>query len=157
LKHRTLAAALVLVAGFAILSSQPAHAAGGPFGLGIIIGEPTGVSVKYRMTEANAIDGAIAWSLSGDNDMHLHGDYLHHWFDVIQVSKGRLPLYAGLGARFVLRENRDDHVGIRIPVGLAYLFAGAPFDIFFELVPVLDLTPDTDFDIDGAIGARFWF
>ena len=148
-----------LVLSLALVTLLPAVvlATGGPFGLGIIVGEPTGVSIKYQMNEKNAIDGAVAWSLSGDNDLHLHGDYLMHWYDIITVSKGQLPLYAGLGARVLFRENRDNHIGLRIPVGLAYLFAGSPFDAFVEIVPVLDFAPDTDFDLEGAIGGRFWF
>ena len=148
---------IILSLALVILLPTIARAAGGPFGLGIIVGEPTGISLKYRLSERNAIDGAVAWSLSGDSDLHLHGDYLYHWYDLITVKKGRLPLYAGVGARLVFRENHDDLVGLRIPVGLAYLFAGAPFDAFVELVPVLDLAPDTDFDFEAAIGGRFWF
>ena len=134
-----------------------AFAAGGPFGLGIIVGEPTGVSGKLFLSTQNAIDGAVAWSLDGDNDLHLQGDYLYHWYDVISVKKGRLPIYAGIGGRIAFRENRDDNVGLRIPVGLTYLFDGAPFDVFAEVVPVLDIAPDTDFDLEGAIGGRYYF
>jgi hypothetical protein len=47
--------------------------------------------------------------------------------------------------------------GVRFPVGLAYIFANYPFDIFGEIVPILDLVDETDFDLEGAIGARFWF
>ena len=43
------------------------------------------------------------------------------------------------------------------PWGVAYIFDAAPFDIFFQLVPILDLTPDTEFTIEGAFGTRFWF
>ena len=134
-----------------------AFAAGGPFGLGIIAGEPTGLSGKFFVSEKNAIEGAVAWSLSEDNDLHIQVDYLYHWYDVISVKKGRLPLFAGVGGQVVFRENRDDKVGIRIPVGLTYLFDGAPFDTFVELVPVLELTPDTDFALQGAIGGRYYF
>jgi hypothetical protein len=33
----------------------------------------------------------------------------------------------------------------------------APVEIFLEIVPGLDLIPGTDFDLDGAIGARYYF
>jgi len=56
-----------------------------------------------------------------------------------------------------LKDNADDVLGVRIPVGLAYEFANHPFDIFVEIVPILDITPDTDFDFEGAIGARYYF
>jgi hypothetical protein len=151
---RRLLGILVLLA---VPSASLAHGEGGPFGLGIIIGEPTGISGKYRLSSRNAIDGAVAWSLGGDNDLHLHGDYLYHWYDVIEVKKGSLPLYAGLGGRVKFRENRDNEIGFRIPVGLNYLFHGAPFDAFVEIVPVLELAPDTEFNMEGAIGGRFYF
>ena len=134
-----------------------AYAAGGPFGLGIIVGEPTGLSGKLFLSDANAIDGAVAWSFSGDNSFHLHGDYLYHNYTLFDVEKGKLPLYFGIGARINFREDADDNIGIRIPVGLTYLFDGAPFDVFVEVVPVLELTPDTEFELEGAFGGRFYF
>jgi hypothetical protein len=129
----------------------------GPFGLGIIFGEPTGIDGKLFLTPTNAIEGAVAWSLSGNNNLHIQAEYLYHRYDLITVKKGQLPLFFGVGGRFILRENSKDTIGVRIPVGLAYEFEGAPFDVFGEIVPILDLTPDTDFDLEGAIGARFYF
>ena len=52
--------------------------------------------------------------------------------------------------------NRVD-LGVRFPVGIAYLFDGAPVDIFLEVVPTLNLIPETDVDLDAALGARYWF
>jgi hypothetical protein len=40
---------------------------------------------------------------------------------------------------------------------LTYIFQSAPVDIFFEVVPILDLVPDTEFDLNAALGARFFF
>jgi hypothetical protein len=153
--RRFLAAAslcLALVAGV-----PAAHAAGGNFGLGIIVGEPTGISGKLFLSNTNALQFAAAWSFSGDTEFHLQGDYLMHFPNVIKVEKGKLPLFAGLGGRIRFRDHADNKVGLRIPVGLAYHFANAPFDVFGEIVPILDLAPDTDFEMEGAIGARFYF
>ncbi len=127
-------------------------------GLGIIIGEPTGIDLKIFLNRVHALEFALAWSLSDENEMHLQGDYLWHKYDLIDLDNAdQLPLFFGVGGRVVLRDERDDLVGIRIPVGLDYIFTNYPFDIFFELVPILDLAPETDFDLEGAIGARFWF
>jgi hypothetical protein len=77
---------------------------------------------------------------------------------VIHIDTGdQLPLFFGVGLRAVFREDAKDVVGIRFPVGLDYIWANYPFDVFLELVPILDVAPDTDFDLEGAIGARFWF
>jgi hypothetical protein len=45
---------------------------------------------------------------------------------------------------------------VRIPLGLSWVAAKAPLDVFLELAPVLDLAPGTDLDLDAAIGVRFW-
>jgi hypothetical protein len=130
------------------------------FGLGIIIGEPTGITGKYWTSETGAIDGAAAWAFSHDGGVHLHADYLYHKFGLIKVQKGSFPLYYGIGGRLQFHHHHhdnDDLLGVRVPVGLDYLFASDPFDIFFEVVPILDIVPDTDFSINAAIGFRYFF
>lgn len=153
MKKTVVITTLLLVALVAVAEAKPR----GNVGLGIIIGEPTGIDLKVFLGEVNAIEGAAAWSLSGNNEFHLQVDYLYHFYDWIKVEKGLLPVFFGVGGRLVLRENADDLLGIRFPVGLTYEFAGGVFDVFGEIVPVLNVTPDTDFDLEGAIGVRFWF
>ena len=130
-------------------------AEGKDFGLGIIVGEPTGISLKSWMRESTALDGAIGWSTRHRDFLYVHGDYLVHNFAWLEVETGKLPFYYGVGGRIKLRDD-DSTVGVRIPVGLAYLFAKVPLDVFFELVPSLDLVPDTAFRLDGAIGIRYF-
>ena len=125
------------------------------FGLGIILGSPTGVSAKLWLSKNTAFDGALAWSFGGNGRLQLHGDYLRHNFSLIKVEEGNFPLYYGLGFRVNFGDETE--AGIRFPIGLNYLFSKAPFDIFIEVVPVLQLIEKTDFEIDGAIGARFFF
>jgi hypothetical protein len=145
------------MAMFAAMGMARVEAAGGNFGLGIIVGEPTGISGKFFVSSTNAIQGAAAWSFSGDTDFHLQLDYLYHFESLIPVKNGKAPVFAGLGGRIKFRENQDNQVGIRIPVGVAYHFATAPFDIFVELAPILELAPDTEFNMEGALGGRFYF
>lgn len=146
----------------ALALAAPAAAETTAFGLGIIIGEPTGVGMKAHLNSGNALAFGVAWSLEDENQLHVHCDYLYHNYDLIFVEEGELPLYFGVGGRIKINEDKngesgDDNLGVRFPVGLAYIFEDAPFDIFLEIVPILDLTPDTDFDLNGAIGGRFWF
>ncbi len=130
----------------------------GRFGLGVIAGEPTGPCFKLWTSQRTAIDGAVAWSFAKNARIHLHADYLVHVFDLIDVETGRLPLYYGIGGRIRFADgDRDDNIGVRIPVGLAYLVENVPLDIFFEIVPILDLTPDTDLDFNAALGVRYFF
>ncbi len=127
----------------------------GNFGLGIMVGEPTGLSFKYFMNSNNAIDGGVAWSFKRKASLHIHADYLFHSYDLISVGSGKLPVYYGIGGR--IRAAEDAELGLRIPVGMSYIFPGNNVDIFVELVPVLDLIPETDFSFNGAIGVRYYF
>ena len=149
----TIIAALAVAAAIPALAQDTKHA-----GIGFIVGEPTGLDAKFFLTNEHALEFGLAWSLSDNEHMHLQGDYLWHRYGLFTLNNAdELPLYFGIGGRVVLREDADDIVGIRFPIGLAYMFTNYPFDIFFELVPILDVAPDTDFDLEGAIGARFWF
>ena len=125
------------------------------FGLGIILGEPTGVSAKLWTSSENAFDFGAAWSFKGNGHLLLQADYVWHIFRLIPVSSAKLPFYIGVGGRVVF--SHDATIGVRVPLGLDYMFSNAPVDIFVELVPILDLAPSTDFDFGGGIGARFWF
>ena len=99
-----------------------------------------------------SVDAAAAWSFSGEKSLSLHSDYL--WFrnDVFKVEKGRLPLYYGLGARIKLEDK--SLVGARFPVGLQYFFKDESFTVFAEIVPILDLLPDSELSVNVAIGFR---
>ena len=123
-------------------------------GAGIIIGEPTGLSGKTWLSSNDAIDAGMAWSIS-NGWFHIHADYLRHVFGLIPVEKGKLPLYFGIGAKIGF--GNDVSLGARVPVGLAYLFDGTPLDVFIEIVPGLEIIPDTQFDMGGGIGVRYWF
>ncbi len=139
----------------ALFITGSVKAQNGKIGVGIIAGEPTGLSLKYRVSADNAIDAAAAWSFLKEAAFHIHADYLFHDYSLIKVSKGKLPFYYGLGARLKLSEK--SRVGVRIPLGLAYEFANSPVDIFLEVVPLLDLAPSTEFNLNGAVGVRYFF
>ena len=124
-------------------------------GAGIILGEPTGVSLKYWLTEKTALDAGFAWSFVDENAFQIQADYLIHNFNLIKVSEGKLPFYFGIGGR--LKFSHDVILGVRVPLGLAYIFAHQPIDVFLEIVPILDLLPQTDFTISAAVGGRYYF
>jgi hypothetical protein len=125
------------------------------FGIGIIVGEPTGISFKNWLSPTRAIDGAAAWSFEGDDALHLHADYLFHNGNLAQVEGGKLLLYYGLGARLKLQEH--SRLGVRIPFGAAYLLRASPLDFFLEIVPIMDLVPDTELEFNGGFGIRLYF
>lgn len=123
-------------------------------GIGIIAGEPTGLSAKMWTGEQTALDAGLAWSFSGIGHLRIHADMLWHR-EVFDIETGKLPVYYGIGAKLLL--SSDLGFGIRIPVGIAYYLDQRPIDIFVELVPGFDLLPKTALDLDLAVGARYFF
>lgn len=137
----------------ALLLSLSLQAQDSGLGIGVMLGEPTGLSAKIWTTRQMALDAGLAWSFSGNGYLRIHSDLLWHR-EVFEVDAGRLPVYYGIGAKLLLAS--DLGFGIRVPVGIAYYFDEVPVDIFLELVPGLDLIPGTALDLDLAIGARYF-
>jgi hypothetical protein len=130
------------------------------FGIGVIIGAPTGISMKLWMNPRTGLDGAISWSGYG---IYVHGDYLLHNYQVFPAEG--LPLYYGFGVRLIdgeyphLQYGHDHYVniGIRGVIGIEYFIPNVPFDVFLELAPTLNIVPGVDLDIYGGLGVRFFF
>jgi hypothetical protein len=152
----------ILTATVAVASTGQAA---GNFGAGIIIGSPTGLSFKYDLSKRNSLDAAIAWD--DDVDVHVHASYLWNRARLFALDGAAVDGYAGVGARIRehddhyyrrhLDEEEGTHFGIRVPGGLRYMFRDPAVEIFAEIAAIMDLTPDTDLDIDAGIGVRYFF
>lgn len=146
---------LVFIILFSFLLLNSSYSQYRRFGIGIILGEPTGISAKLKTGSANAFDFAAAWSFKQNGHLLLQADYVWHNFDLDVVESGRPSFYYGIGGRIIF--SNDPLVGVRVPVGLDFEFKNAPVDIFAELVPILDFVPSTNFNFAGGLGVRFWF
>lgn len=174
---RRMSALCALLAGIAVLfvSLRSAEARPRPraskfaankqFGLGIMVGAPTGLAGKYYLSRDTAIDfgvGALSRVTHRDG-IHLHLDYLWHPAVLINARPFVMPLYFGLGARIFDYDDDDFDddlaLGLRVPVGLAFDFNNVPLDIFMEAVFVFDLIGrggGRDY-LNGAVGIRYYF
>lgn len=149
-----------------LASAAPASAQSekGVLGVGLIIGEPTGVSAKYYLGDDTAIDGAVGFAVIG-RGIQAHGDFLWHPWILEQKSSFVLPAYLGVGLR-VLDHNGgggdDDHVriGPRFVGGILFDFTEIPLDVFVEIAGVADYRTKGDHfgvDINAGLGARYYF
>lgn len=133
-----------------------AKAQGRGFGLGIILGSPTGLSFKNYLTANQAVDGALGWNLwENKARIYGHADYLWHDFSLLAVPEGNLGVHYGPGVRLSIGD--EAHVGLRFDAGLTYLLPSPALEFFGEVAPGIGLVPDTDFSLDVALGARFYF
>jgi hypothetical protein len=137
----------------------------GVFGIGLIVGEPTGVSGKYYLGNDTAVDGAVGAAFLG-RGVQAHVDLLWHPWVLDQKEAFALPVYLGGGLR-LLNHNAsgddEDHVriGLRVPVGILFDFTRIPLDVFAEIAGVLDYRTAGDasfgLDVNGGAGARYYF
>lgn len=68
----------VWIAALTVLASAAGARAAEGFGIGLILGEPTGLSIKKWIGPERAIDAAAAWSLAEHERFQFHADYLVH-------------------------------------------------------------------------------
>ena len=116
------------------------------FGLGIILGEPTGLTAKYWTSPTTAWDFAFGTSVGGDRigsyngyydggtRLHFHVDYLWHSFDAIKSTE-RFPIYYGIGGRINTGAGYNSSAAVRGVIGIAWMPRQTPIDIFLEIVP----------------------
>ena len=164
-------ATLVLVFSTALRSSSAQEIGDekGTFGIGIIVGEPTGIAAKLYLSQNTAIDGAVGSAIIGGG-IHAHVDFLLHPWILEDRESFTMPAYVGLGGRF-LSHNRgaggddDVHLGPRVVIGMLFDFKSIPLDVFVEVAGVGELRFGSDDDnhsgfglsINAGAGARYYF
>ncbi len=147
------------------------------FGLGLELGEPTGLNGKYFLSTSGALDFGIGEMFSPyyyGQGFHIYADYLWHPTSLVSAPAFELPFYVGAGLRFWdfdycyqgVCNYGGSAIGIRVPVGIALDFNNVPLDIFVQLVPVVDFLAGNYYDrygdrahlgIDLSAGIRYWF
>jgi hypothetical protein len=134
-------------------------------GLGLMGGNPSGFSLKVWTGRHVALDAGLGYTTWYGEALSFHGDVLFHSHSLVQSADGYLPLYIGLGARVVMADAAHDYpntrIGVRVPLGLEYVFNSVPIGLFLEVVPTFDLAglPPSGqfFGPQGSIGFRYYF
>jgi hypothetical protein len=136
----------------------------GVFGAGLIVGEPTGLSVKYYLGDDTALDGAVGGTVF-DSGLQVHGDFLWHPWILESKPSFVLPAYIGIGARFATltgggSSDGEIRVGPRGVLGVLFDFTEVPLDVFIEVAGTLDFKSKGDsfgFGINLGAGVRYYF
>jgi hypothetical protein len=142
---------LIFTAALTAVLMVPSQASAQGTGLGVVVGEPTGVTARF-MRGGNNFQVHAAWSFIDEGAFRISGDYLRSG----TVGEADFPpFYFGLGVRVKFADKSQ--VAIRVPLGLNYFFRNDPFEIFGEIVPGLRVVPSTHFDFGAAAGVRYYF
>ena len=161
---RSLPYALAFV--LTLLAAPDARAEGKDFGLGVVVGEPTGATGEIVFGPRTSLDLALGVELFHDRDLYFRLDFL---FRLIEFHENTItiPLYLGIGA-FLWDHDRGDradddlHAGPRVPFGVALEFSTIPIQFFFEVALRLIFfdhggDDQVDADLSGALGFRYYF
>ena len=148
---------------------------GKDFGFGLILGEPTGGTIKYWLNSENALVGDIGYSYFGAPRIDI--DYLWHFH---AFKSNIVKLYAAFGGAVGFGNgyygvfykhnhyNEEDHpfyyrgygtsdigFGIRAMFGLNIIPKRTPLEFFLEVGPLIGISPFVA-AMDAAVGVRFY-
>jgi hypothetical protein len=134
------------------------------FGFGIILGDPSGATVKFWTAAANAFVVDVGASYFGSPRIGV--DYLWH-FDAFRSRIANL--YAGAGGALGIgkgngfwykgkyfREKSELGIAARGVFGVNVIPENTPLELFFEIGMLIGFSPDFGSSADAAIGIRFY-
>ena len=149
--HKRIFFSVLLIVLFSCVGFSQGHG----LGFGLMIGEPTGISVKGWITNSGAIQLGIGWpSTSHTGGTAIAAEYL--WHSHVFRSRESFPLSDGLGAIFGV-SNAANTFGARGAFGISWWPRSSSLDIFLELNPTLYFQPSSTFEFDFGFGARYFF
>jgi hypothetical protein len=131
----------------------PAHA---DFGLGLFLGEPTGVDFKVGIGNRSGLDIVLGFTTLRDGrDGYGHLTYLVTPL-VAQGNAVTVPLRVGIGAALFGTSNNLD-VAVRAPFEIALRLRRTPLEFYGELALELIFIDPLDLHIQGGLGFRVYF
>jgi hypothetical protein len=137
----------------------------GTIGVGIILGEPTGVCAKLYLKDDQAVQIALG-SAFITGGLQAHADYVFHPWILQDKESFVLPVYIGPGVRFIdysSTTTNSSHaaLGARAVIGLLFDFKNVPLDAFIEVAGVLEYDfgkgKGTGVALNGGGGIRYYF
>jgi hypothetical protein len=152
----------LLLMGVLLGEAEASEVGAKPFGLGVVIGDPTGLSAKLYLNQVNAIDFALAFQNYGpfDDSVYFHATYLWHPSILASGSGVEIPWHVGVGG--YVASNRwdrgiDDTIGVRVPLGVDLNLESVPLQFFGDVALRVGLAPSTYVYFDVGVGGRFYF
>ena len=124
----------------------------GDVGIGVQIGQPTGLSIKVYKP-VTSLDFLAAWNWNDFFFLNIHGLYDTHLND-----QNTVHFFYGPGGFIGIRErsDRDDEVELGVSGSFGLDFIIHKFEIYLQATPRLALVKSTRFDMGGGVGFRIY-
>ena len=137
---------LVKIVGVLVFLFSFQAKAADEFGLGGIIGSPTGISGHVRLDEDHLIAGALAYNFARYPGLHLSADYLWNNTYEFSIKTWLWDVYYGVGGRIISIQSGDDKnktaLAVRAPIGASHTLRDPRMLIFGEIAPALNFSPN---------------
>lgn len=150
--RRMISAVFIII----LLTSQLHAADQKKVGIGVVLGAPTGFSLKYWTSQSVAVQGAIG---RGPGGLVVGADYLIH---ADAFTNRDFAFFYGPGA-FVggtwggpTIGGNDVGFGVRGVFGVNYVVPNHPFEFALEIGPALLLLPTVGMGVEVGFAFRFY-
>lgn len=154
--------------GATLTNTAPQHERqGGSFGVGILLGNVNGVSLKVWDGRAHGLQARVG--SSGLNSFDISANYAYH-FRPVDVPDGSysLPFYVGAGGMFRASGGPSLSLtgGFQVVGGMSIMVPELPVEVFMEVRPQVVLyTPPAGAEaqvwlgagIEGGMGVHYYF
>ncbi len=144
----------LLLMGCLFITPQVIWAQGKPgqFAIGLQVGEPSGLSIASQRSQKLTLDFLAAWDLDQFFYLNVHGLYRESL-----ANDPKVDLFFGPGGFVGFFEDNSEfdlRIGISGTVGVSFLFD--PIELYLRVTPRLQVIDETDADIGGGLGVRWW-
>jgi hypothetical protein len=156
------------------LAAAPATTGG--IGVGLQVGAPSAITIKFAGAHesgiALGIGAGFGYGRQFGASLWLQADYLIHLATLIDADGLDLAFYGGPGAfvtvfgsnygfGFAGNPYFNDFnfvgFGLRLPIGLSLAFDSFPLELYGQLDPAVSLFPGIGFGVGASLGFRFYF
>ncbi len=154
---------------FSILSTLHAQTPlGRSFGFGVILGDPTGLTAKFAMSHKTDLSLSAGSSYFGSPRFGI--DYTWRFYSfhdapihlyagpgvAVGLGTGNGWFYSNASRKFYYRSSGEAGVGVRGIFGANINLRNDPIEFFFELGPIVGLTPTFGSTVEVGLGVRFY-
>jgi hypothetical protein len=157
----------MLLAWWAGVAGATEIGSGRPFGLGLQLGGPLGITGRYYLGgRRNSLDFLVGAYTDGndlDDDLYVHVNYHWNLADLTSGSGVTIPFRMGVGGFLGTFDDYwgnggdDFNLGVRMPVGVDFDLETAPVQFYVEIALGLQVFDDVDLHSDAGLGVRYYF
>lgn len=169
-------AALAALLGLGLIAGAPSVRASSvgqtrKVGVGVVLGQPSGVTVKYHLTAMHAFAAQIGIGWLDGYHFRANFDYNLH-ITVARTAEFDIPIYFGAGLslfgwfeyhRWYFWGGDEGQYrsqvgfGLRVPVGVSLNLNKVPLEAFGEIAGGFGFFPRLGGYLDGVVGVRYYF